>query len=163
MTRHCMRHLVAILLPLLGLVRPSVALAQAPRASCAYTECALRMEGSQLIRGRDVVVGRTSLTGMPRLARLVAAQDSAQAYAQTFDRLYPRSRWLMVTSGLLGGLALGIAMDRVDAPERGFVIGLGASSLLLGGTSWYLDRRATRALGSALYWHNASLPRDEGR
>ena len=51
---------------------------------------------------------------------------------------------------------------RIDAPERGFVVGLGTSSAVLGGVGWYLDRRATHALGDALWWHNGALVRDDG-
>jgi hypothetical protein len=99
---------------------------------------------------------------MPHLASLVASADSAQTHARTFDRLYPRSRWVLLASGAFAGLALGVALDRVDAPERGFVLGLGTASAVLGGVGWYLDRRATRALGHALWWHNGALPRHDG-
>ncbi|MCC6929460.1 MAG: hypothetical protein IT359_10760 [Gemmatimonadaceae bacterium] len=156
--------MVLVVFSLFVVSQPTRLRAQAPRTGCSYAECALRLQGGELIRGRDLVVGRMTLIGgMPRLTRLAVADDSAQAYARTFDRWYPRSRWVMLASSIAGGLALGIAMDHVDAPERGMVIGLGTSFLALGGTAWYLDRRATRALGSALYWHNAVLPRQAER
>lgn len=146
--------LVALLLQL-----PSAIAAQ----DCSYTSCSLRVESGRLIRGRAEVVGRTTLTGMPRLAPLVAADDSAQAYARAFDHAYPRSRWLAVATGVLGGLVLGIALDRVDAPERGFVLGLGGASAALGGASWYFDRRASRSMARALWWHNRRLADPAGR
>lgn len=157
-----MHRLTCLFLTGVLLLHPALLRAQKAASVCSYAECSLRLEGTRLIRGADLVIGRTTLTGMPRLASLVASTDSAQRYAQTFDRLYPRSRWVLLTSGALAGLALGIALDRVDAPERDFVLALGSSSAILGGVGWYLDRRATRALGRALWWHNGALPRNDG-
>lgn len=157
-----MRRLPCLLLTGVALLHPALLRAQTAAGVCTYAECSLRLEGNRLIRGRDLVIGRTTLTGMPRLASLVAPTDSVQTYARTFDRLYPRSRWMLVASGALAGLALGLALDRIDAPERGFVVGLGTSSAVLGGVGWYLDRRATHALGDALWWHNGALVRDDG-
>lgn len=129
---------------------------QAPLASCTYATCSLRLESSRLVRGTNQVVGRTTLTGMPRLAPLVVS-DSALAYARAFDHAYPRSRWLAVTSGALLGLGAGIALDRIDAPERGFVLALGVAGVTTGGLAWHFDRRAARALSRALWWHNGQL------
>lgn len=154
MREHRLWH--TVLLMTLSGGAPAGLAGQAPHASCTYATCSLRLEEGRLLRGAHQVVGRTTLTGMPRLSALVVT-DSAQAYARAFDHAYPRSRWLAITGGALLGLGVGIALDRVDAPERGLVLALGVTGVATGAVAWHFDRRAMRALSRALWWHNAQF------
>ncbi len=134
----------------------------APSVGCSYSSCSLRLENANLIRGHDEVLGRTTLRGMPSLASVVAGVDSASAYAQVFDREYPRSRWLAVAAGAMLGLGAGIAMDGLDAPDRGVVLNLAGAGVALAGLAWRSNVRATQALSRTLWWYNGSLPRGSG-
>lgn len=150
-----------IALTFLSLVSVARFEAQAPSPTlgrCTYAVCSLRLEGADLVRGDGVVLGRTTLRGMPRLAPLVAEVDSALPYARVFDREYPRSRWLAVAAGSLLGVAVGIASQGVDPPDHGILLTLGATGTGTALLAWRSEGRAHRALSRALWWYNGALP-----
>ena len=134
----------------------------APSVGCSYANCSLRLENANLIRGRDEVLGRTTLFRTPRLAPVVAGVDSASAYARVFDREHSRSRWLAVAAGTMLGLGAGIAFDGANASARGVGLSLAGAGVALAGFGWRSNARATQALSRTLWWYNGSLPRSPG-
>ena len=135
-------------------------------AACSYDVCALRVEEKRILKGSEgAEVGRLGGWSATPLSPLVLSSDSAQFYAQQFDRHYAAGvRWTAFS-----GLALGVAAvflvdqshrpgDRWNGNDWAWVGALAVST----GTGVYGERRlrlARQGLARAIWWHNRDLTR----
>ena len=138
----------------------------AAEGSGCYDACALRVEGTRVLRGlsgqRVVALGMWKASP---LAPYATISDSAAAYAGEFDRHYtPGTRWMtvgLVGSGIVGAIAgaSGALTNDLSGRETvAYLTGLGISFAMF----TYGERRvgrALRALSRAVWWTNRDLPR----
>jgi hypothetical protein len=142
-------------------------------AACTYDRCALRLDGSRLVRGvhGELVAKPGWFRPMP-LAELVSGSDSALHYARRYEEAAARASALSNGGGLAVLTALGIAWahdrSRPDAwpyassSNDRWAVATGV--LMLGGfvaeyASIPFVRRADRARARALWWHNRQFAR----
>lgn len=135
---------------------------------CTYRSCALRFEGSRLVRGvGGETVARQGFIAPVRLTPHVAG-DSARSYAAKHDRAVTRAAWLSHggTLALLTGLAIAVVRDRGCEPlnfgscRDGDALHVTAAGLAIGGTvatfaSIPFARQAWRLQARAVWWNNA--------
>ncbi|CAN5166510.1 hypothetical protein BH24GEM2_BH24GEM2_12800 [soil metagenome] len=127
---------------------------------CTYDTCALRVESSYIVRGREGThVRRIGLFG-PGLEPLVQGSERAVEYARIYDQARTPMALLTVASALAGGiygLALiedGCPFENNDVVRRGaLVAGIG---VMFYGT--HVRTQAQRAFSRALWWYNRDLP-----
>ena len=138
-----------------------VVLAQPATPPSTYDTCAIRQEGSRLLRGAaSVEVGHLGLWSAPRMTDLVQGSDSARTYALRFDENYNSGTRLSFL-----GVALSIPIFVQLAPgnrrtqSEAWLIGLAVPSLVFNIAAGFKLRRARKALSSALWWYNRDLPR----
>ena len=142
-----------------------LAQASPPSPSCAYDQCALRLEGNRILRGASgEMVGKLGLFSATSLSGLVSriASDSALAHARIFDANYGRGSILFVAGALTGGVALGVAHARSEQRLTGgtstvFAIALSGLVVELVGARKLV--KARNALSRAMWWHNRELAR----
>jgi hypothetical protein len=148
------------------LLMPSKAMAQArtdSTAACSYDTCALRQEGSNIIRGRaGERVGGFGIFGALRLESLVSTSDSARTNARIFDREYGQGNALMWTGVAIASIPLVVFSQRSSFSDQGSgrnaaLIAAAASGLAVELWGTRKLERAHRALGRALWWHNREL------
>lgn len=127
-------------------------------AACTYDRCALRIEGRNILQGREGRrVARFRLFGTPQITPHVASSDSALAYARFFEHEDPRGRLLVSIGALTAIVALELDRQRGDFPTAwAAVAGVGAGVEIWGVIK---SQRATRALSKSIWWYNRDLPR----
>jgi hypothetical protein len=137
----------------------------------AYQRCALWLDGTRVRRGSDgAVVARPGFFAPARLSRVVAG-DSARAYAALYERNARRSYLLGALSGALL-VAAYIVADSYDCARGIFgvctnaddshalaTLGLTVAGAVTLVASVPFTVRATRAMGRAVWWHNARFAR----
>lgn len=139
--------------------------------AAAYARCALWVDGRSVRRGLGGdVVARPGFFRPARLTRLVAG-DSARVQAARYEVNSARATLLSTASGLLVLASLLVADSYNCAPWEFQYCrnvddsqALTASALIIGGVVTGLASvpfaiRATRAMGRAIWWHNARFAR----
>jgi len=135
---------------------------------CTYRSCALRFEGSRLVRGvAGEMVARPGFISPVRLEPHMAG-DSALFYAAKHDRAATRAAWLSNggTLALLAGLTIAVIRDRrcealaSGSCQDGDALHVTAAGLALGGSvatfaSIPFTRQARRLQARAVWWNNA--------
>ena len=137
------------------------------RAPCSYDVCALRVEGREVLRGREgqpiLRLGHFSAT---RLSPLIGISDSAQYYAAEFDRHYAAgTRWAALGDAGLGTLVYVLMYSEMRSSGNredwgsGDWAWLGGFVLSLSISSYGNERRmrARHGLARAIWWHNRNL------
>lgn len=157
MTRIMLRHSLLVGL----LLSPSLAHGQAPaEAACTYEACALRVHqrfaSTWIVRGmredKTLKLGFTA-TG---LDSLVAASDSAVAYARVFQHHHTVAGVLNLLS-IGAGLSAWLAGGDHKTAALGFTIG----SFGFGFAASQERRVASNALSRTLFWYNGTLSRNQ--
>jgi hypothetical protein len=147
-----------------GALRVPTARAQgALPAGCTYQTCALRVEpgffGPRLLRGGSgETVSKLGMFG-GGVAALLTGPDSAAAFGRRYVTATRRSE----TLGLIGAIAVAVAIIRTDN-FRDESIKNGDRNILLAGSvalavSAPFGVQASRNLSRAVWWYNAALPR----
>jgi hypothetical protein len=137
----------------------------------AYVRCALWLDGTRVRRGSDAsVVAQPRFFGPARLVRVVVG-DSARTYASRYEKNARRSYLFGALSGALLGAAWIVAKSYDCAPGIfGYCTnsddnyGIASGGLAIGSAVALLASipftvRATRAMGRAVWWHNARFAR----
>jgi len=158
----------AVVITLLSYAAAARGQAASADAACTYRSCALRFEGSRLVRGvAGETVARPGFISPVRLMPHVAG-DSALFYAAKYDHATTRAAWLSTsgTLAMLAGLAIAVIRERSCEPSGlgscpdGDALHVTAAGLVLGGTvatfaSVPFTRQAWRLQARAVWWNNA--------
>jgi hypothetical protein len=147
------------------LLMPSKALTQARTDStaCSYDACALRQEGSHIVRGMaGERVGGIGFFGALRLEPIVSTSDSARANARIFDRDYRQGTAFMWTGAAISIIPFVFysqpsSFSEPDSRRDAALIASALSGLVLEIWGSRKVERARRALGRALWWYNREL------
>ena len=151
------------------LLMPSKAMAQARTdgtAACSYDACALRQEGSNIIRGMPGErVGGFGLFCVLRLESLVSTSDSARTNARIFDQEYRQGNALTWAGAAIAIIPWVIFSERSsysdsEAGENAVLFGVALSGLAVEVWGSRKLERAHRALGRALWRHNRELSKE---
>lgn len=133
---------------------------------CTYDLCALRQEGSRVIRGvQGEQVVRLRLFGATRLTPLISGvSDSAVAHARVFDRNYTRGTAMLWSGIALVPLAMYFPLKRMDEGRAFAAVDVALVAMAVSGVVlefWGAKKidQARRALGRAIWWNNRDLPR----
>ena len=125
--------------------------------TCAYTQCALRLEpglwGIALVQGRDgLVLDRESVFGMD-LDGFVGSAPRARAHAERYSSA--RFRSMLAFGVAFAAISLYPNLD--STLETDLLVGIGALGLATYGGSQV--RRAHREAARAIWEYNATLDR----
>ena len=142
-------------------------LAQASVASpsCAYDQCALRVERNRILRGASGErVARLGVFSATSLSDLVSGipSDSALAHARIFDANSGRGSTLAFVGALTAGAALGVAHSRREQRLTGgtlTVFAIAFSGVVIEFVGVRKVVKARDALSRAIWWHNRELDR----
>jgi hypothetical protein len=145
---------VKMIVPALVLLMSPAAL---PAQDCTYDTCALRIEGTRVVAGREgAAVATLRAFRTPRLEDRFAVSDSAAAhYVRFADNYVAGNVWSMVGGGALG-LAYAASNDDASTTLIAGSIAVGIVASLVGGNK---VRKAQAALSRAVWWYNRDLPR----
>jgi hypothetical protein len=136
-----------------------------PSPSCAYDQCALRLEGNRILRGASGErVGKLGVFSATSLSDLVSGvpSDSALVHARIFDANYGRGSTLAFAGTLTAAVALGVAHSRREQRLTGgtstvFAIAVSGTVIQFVGVRKIV--KARDALSRAIWWHNRELAR----
>ena len=126
---------------------------------CSYMTCALKISERRIQAGAEGrEVGSLGLFSPPRLLPLFQSADSALFYQGVVEQNYTSGRVM----NALGALSLAasyflVSDDPFDGADTVGVV-LIVPGVVLGLLGSRRVRRANRALASAIWWYNATLP-----
>lgn len=156
--RYAVWILACVLVPL-----PGAAQEPAPRPDvCTYAACALRVQGNDILAGTEGrKVTSFGFLDAPRLVPWAATSDSAAHYLAIVEDDYVPGRVFSLTGVVLTWAGI-TAAGAWEGSDKAWV-GLAVSVLGLGGVVHgdARQRRARRALHSAIWWYNGSLATDQ--
>ena len=128
-----------------------------------YRRCALWIDGQRVRRGEEgVVVGRPGFFKPAAMTKLVVG-DSAQRYAELFERRSRQSNAFLVGTAVFVTSTYVYIANRQCSPDCGnenLIAGaftVGSMGLLISGVS--LQVRAQRAAARAVWWNNERFSR----
>jgi hypothetical protein len=125
---------------------------------CTYVTCAIRLQGSNLLSGREgrKITSFGFLAG-PRLRPWMAVSDSADHYVSIVESDYVSGEALSLAGSLLwvGGL---LALQGLDDQDQQLVaLGANVTGVALFAFGTARVARARNAMQSAVWWYNAAL------